>query len=129
MPPSGTFTNHPVLVDALPPLVRKQRKLIAKIVTVAQEVKDEEAVRKEIDALLVAAGLKKSEVVTCNGYDVRHNERDGRTSINGETLRAQLLAVGVEADFIAKLIVTCTDTGEPSAFCTITPSKGAKVRV
>ena len=127
MPSTGTFTNHPTLVEALPPLVRKQRKLIAQIVLVAQQVEDESAVRKEIDLLLVAAGLKKSDVVTCNGYDVRHNERDGQRSLNADTLTAELVAAGVDPLVVAAVIEAATETGKPSAFATVTPSKGAKV--
>lgn len=125
----GTFTNHPILVDALPPLVRKQRRLEAKIAAVSQDAKDEKAVRAEIDQLLVAAGLQKSEVVTCLGYDVRHNEKAGQSSINGDTLTAQLQAAGIDPDLISTMIAASTDTGKAALFATVTPSKGAKVRV
>jgi hypothetical protein len=126
--PTGTFTNYPRLVVALPPLVRKQRKLAAQIAVVAQAVKDEKAVRADIDVLLVAAGLTKGDVVTCAGYDVRHQEKDGQSSINGDVLTEQLVAAGVDRDLVASTIASATDTGKPSAFCTVTPSKGAKVR-
>ncbi len=61
----------------LPPLVKQQRRFAARIAAVADAVKDEKAIRAEIDGHLVTAGLQKSEMVTCAGYDVRHFERDG----------------------------------------------------
>jgi len=125
---TGTFTNYPRLVVALPPLVRKQRKLAATIAAVADAVKDEKAVRADIDALLVAAGLTKGERVTCAGYDVTHNERDGQSSINGDVLTEQLVAAGVDRGLVLDTIASATDTGKPSAFATVTPSKGAQVR-
>jgi hypothetical protein len=124
----GTFQNHPVLVEALPPLVRKQRRLAQKIAIVAQDVKDEKDLRGQIDALLLKAGLKKSELVTCLGYDVRHNERDGQKSINADVLREQLVAEGVDRVIVDAVLLAATEIGEPSAFATVTPSKGAKVR-
>jgi hypothetical protein len=125
---TGTFTNHPTLIKVLPPLVRKQRTLAAKIAVVAQDVQDEKAVRADIDALLVAAGLQKGEGVTCNGYDVKHNERDGQARINGDVLTEQLAAAGVDRTLIGQTIGNATETSKPSAFCTVTPTKGAKVR-
>ena len=124
----GTFTNYPVLVEALPPLVRKQRRLAQQIAAVAAAVVDEKALRAQIDALLLAAGLKKSELVTCLGYDVRHNERDGQTSINEEKLVAQLVDAGIPERTAREILAYCTETGEPARFATVTPSKGAKVR-
>jgi len=128
MPATGTFLEHPVLREALPPLVRKQRRLALTIAAVAPAVVDEKATRAEIDALLVAAGLKKSELVTCLGYDVRHNERDGQTSINAEKLIAQLVETGMAERLARELLAYCTETGEVAKFATVTPSKGAKVR-
>lgn len=126
--PPGTYTEHPTLLETLPPLVRKQRRLEARIVTVAQAVKDEKEVRAEIDQLLVAAGLQKSELVTCAGYDVLHNERDGRESLNPDKVTAALLAAGVDPELVAQVIMDATETGEVAKFCTIKPSKGARVR-
>jgi len=125
---TGTFTNHPTLVEPLPPLVRKQRRLAGRIAVVAQDVKDEKITREQIDALLVAAGLKKSDVVTCAGYDVRHNERDGQSAINADKVTEQLVAAGVDRDLVVQVLVDSTETGEPAKFATVTPSKGAKVR-
>jgi hypothetical protein len=125
---TGTFTNFPSLVEPLPPLVRKQRRLEATIVAVAQAVKDEKAVRAEIDLLLVAAGLKKSELVTCLGYDVIHNEKKGQSSLNSDTLTELLVAAGVDRALVDQTLIASTETGDPSKFCTVKPSKGAKVR-
>jgi len=128
MSTTGTYIQYPSLVDPLPPLVRKQRRLEAKLAAVAQDEKDEKAVRAEIDQLLMAAGLKKSELVTCAGYDVRHNERDGHTALNVEKVTEQLIAAGVAPELVAQVLMESTDTGPPALFCTIKPSKGARVR-
>lgn len=128
MSATGTFTKYPSLIVKLPPLVRKQRTLAGRIATVAQDVKEDEGLRKEIDALLVTAGLKKSDVVTCMGYDVRHNERDGQARISPLILTAYLTAMEWEADDIAAILMAVTETGKPALFASITPTKGAKVR-
>lgn len=124
----GTYTRYPSLVAPLPPLVRKQRRLAARIAAVADAVKDEKTVRGDIDQLLVRAGLKKSELVTCAGYDVRHNERDGQASINPVTLTEQLAAGGVDRALIAQVLTASTETGDVSKFATVTPTKGAMAR-
>ena len=128
MPDTGTYATYKVLVDALPPLVRKQRRLESVISAVAQHVKDEKAIRGDIDALLLKAGLTKGELVTCLGYDVKHNERDGQVSINQEKLVAQLVATGMAERLAIEILRDCTEHGAPSAFATVKPSKGAKVR-
>jgi hypothetical protein len=125
---TGTYTQYPTLVEALPPLVRKQRRLERKLAAVAEDEKDEKAVRAQIDQLLLAAGLQKSELVTCAGYDVQHNERDGRSSLNPEMVSAQLIAAGVAPELVAQVIMDSTETGHPALFCTVKPSKGAQVR-
>ncbi len=125
----GPHTKFPTLVDALPPLVKKQRTLAGKIAQVALAVIDEKKIRGDIDALLVQAGLQKSDVVTCNGYDVRHNEKAGQTSINQDVLTEQLKAAGVAPEVVAAVLLAATETGNPALFATVTPSKGAKVRV
>jgi len=129
MPATGTFAEHPVLREALPPLVRKQRRLALTIAAVAGAVVDEKATRAQIDALLLAAGLRKSELVTCLGYDVKHNERDGQTSINAEKLVAQLVDAGLPERTAREILKASEETGEVAKFATVTPSKGAKVRV
>ncbi len=125
---TGTFTQYPSLVEALPPLVRQQRRLEAKLAKVAQDEKDEKAVRGQIDQLLIAAGLQKSDVVTCAGYDVKHNERDGQSSLNRDKITEQLIAAGVAPELVAQVLMDSTETGAPSLFCTVRPSKGAQVR-
>lgn len=125
---TGTFTNDPRLTIDLPPLVRKQRRLAGQIAEVAQAVVDEKACRADIDVLLVAAGLQKSELVTCNGYDVKHNERDGAHAINGDVLTEELVAKGVDRQVINRALLNATETGKPASFATVTPTKGAKVR-
>jgi hypothetical protein len=125
---TGTFTRYPALVEALPPIVKRQRRLAARIATVAQDVIAEKAARAEIDALLVAAGLLKGDVVTCAGYDVKHHEKAGHASLNPETIVAELVAAGVDRDLVLQVLVASTETGQPSVYATVTPSKGAKVQ-
>lgn len=117
----GDFTKVRGLKDsALPKLVRKQRRLEARIAAVAKDLEDEKETREQIDQLLQAAGVQKSEAVLCLGYEVAHNERAGRTAISRELLlRAGVPAIDV--DF-------ATETGQPAKFATVKPAKGAKVR-
>ncbi len=112
----GTWNAYPALAD-LPALVRKQRTLEGKLVPLKALEEDEKAVRAQIDALLVAAGV---DLVTCAGYDVTHHHRDGRRWINGD-----LLAAAGVAD---ETITLATVTGDPWSYATVKPSKGAKVR-
>jgi len=125
---SGTYLGYPSLVDALPPLVRRQRRYAKQIATVAQAVKDEKLVRADIDALLVIAGLHKGDVVTVGGYDVRHHERDGSSAINPDILTSLLVAEGIEPALVAEAIQASIETGASSLFATVTPTKGASVR-
>ena len=108
--------------------MRKQRRLEAKLAAVAQAVIDEKAVRAEIDLLLLAAGCQKGDVVTCLGYDVRHNENAARSTINPDTLVAQLVAAGLHPELVTSIVAASTDVGSPAVYCTVKPSKGAKVR-
>jgi len=128
MSATGTFTQYPSLVEPLPPLVRKQRRLEGQIAKVSQAVKDEKAIRGEIDQLLVAAGLEKSDLVTCAGYDVQHHERDGRATLNAERVTAELVAAGVDPELVAQILMDSTEAGAPALFATVKPSKGARVR-
>ena len=122
------FTEYKTLETDLPPLVRKQRRLEGRIVLLLPLAEEEKAVRKDIDARLIAAGLEKGEGVTCLGYDVLHNERKGHTALNAETIVALLVAGGVDQAFALKVIADSTETGDPSTWATVRPSKGAKVR-
>lgn len=114
-----TFEYYPGL-SALPPLVRKQRRLEKQLAPLAQLEKDEKAVRERIDALLKAEGLGNGEGVECLGYDVVHHEHKGNSFISRELL----LAAGVPAETIDK----CIDRYKPKVFATVNPAKGAKVR-
>lgn len=127
MPDLGTFTAHPEL-KPLPALVRRQRTLEAKISPLAPLVEDEKKIRYDIDSLLLAAGIAKGEHVTCNGYDVAHVERKGTDRLNQDMLAEQLVAAGLDRDRVAALLSDCTETGDPSLWATVKPSKGAKVR-
>lgn len=126
---AGTYADYPPLVVELPPLVRKQRRLEAQIAEVTPIVEDEKAVRKAIDALLVAAGLGKGEGVTCLGYDVTHVERAGSSRINPDRLIAKLAGAGLAMTLVLEIVTASTETGEPSAWATVKPCKGAKVRL
>src|SRR5678816_1889789 len=127
MPDTGTFTTHPALAP-LPPLVRKQRTLEAKILPLAPLVEDEKALRHDIDVLLLAAGLASNDSVTCNGYDVGHHERQGTRRLNQDMLAEQLVAAGLDRDVVTRMIVDCTETGDPALWATVKPCKGAHVR-
>lgn len=127
MPDVGTFTTYPALVD-LPPLVRKQRTLEAKILPLAGFVEDEKKTRGQIDALLIAAGLKRGDSVTCNGYDVTHAGRAGTTSLNADALAILLVLGGVDPEFVDFALKTSMETGEPALWATVKPSKGSQVR-
>lgn len=116
---TDTYTQYPALTD-LPALVRTQRRLEAKLAPLEQLAADEKAVRAEIDALLVAAGLAKGEGVTCAGYEVVHHERLGNQFIS----RERLLLNGVDAAVIDNSL----DRHKASQFATVKPMKGAKVR-
>jgi hypothetical protein len=127
MPDTGTFTTHPALAP-LPPLVRKQRTLEAKILPLAPLVEDEKKVRQAIDALLIAAGLKRGESVTCNGYEVTHAGRSGNTALNVEAAEILFVLGGVDPEFVAFVLTTCLETGEAPFWATVKPCKGAHVR-
>lgn len=127
MPDTGTYTTIPGLSE-LPPLVKRQRSLEAKLVVLAPLVDDEKSVRQQIDRLLVAAGIVPGDAITCNGYDVLHNVRAGSSRLNPIIVRAQLIAKGVEPAVVEDVIASSTETGEPSTWATVKPSKGSKVR-
>jgi hypothetical protein len=124
----GQYTKFRQLVD-LGPLVRKQRTLAAKLGDDKGSYADQDkAVRKDIDALLVKAGLASGDGVVCNGYEVVHRTQKGRTSISEVTLTAALVALGLAADVVAKAIADSLETGDPSAWAEVNPAKHAKVR-
>lgn len=127
MPDVGTFTTYPALAT-LPPLVRKQRTLEAKILPLAAFVDLEKAVRKQIDALLIAAKIPAGEGVTCNGYDVDHHTRKGNTSLNAEAAAILFTLGGVDPEFVDFVLTTCLETGDSPLWATVKPSKGAHVR-
>lgn len=123
----GTYVRYPALKN-LPALVRRQRRLEAKIAPIAPLVEDEKAVRKDIDLLLVAAGIAKGEGVTCFGYDVAHVERVGTSRLNQDAVIAQLVAFGMGDKVAREILAACTETGDPSTWATVKPCKGSKVR-
>jgi len=125
---SGSYTRYPALAD-LPPLVRRQRKFEALLGNEDGAYADQEkAVRKQIDSLLVDAGLVQGDVVTCNGYDVVRRGQKGRSSINVERLVESLVNAGLERASVLSLVLSATDTGDPSSWAEVKPSAGAKVR-
>jgi hypothetical protein len=119
------FTAYPALVTALPPLVRKQRRLEGKIAPLAPLVDEEKACRKDIDALLIAAEV---DGVTCLGYDVAHVERKGTERLNHEAFIARRVARGDDRATLELDLAASTETGDPSCWATVKPSKGSKVR-
>jgi len=127
MADTGTYTHHPALAE-LPPLVRRQRTLEAKLVGLAPLVEDEKVTRHQIDALLVLAGIVPGNAVTCNGYDVMHHLRAGSHRLNQAVLIAQLIAGGVDRGVVDAAIAASTETGDPSTWASVKPSKGSRIR-
>jgi hypothetical protein len=136
----GTYLNYPGLVEELPPLWRQQRRLERQIAPhdaainkpakpgALSLVEQEKQVRKQIDQLLVAAGLKPTEGVTINGYDVKHYARDGQTWLNPVTVLEQLVAAGVDRELVEQILVKATEHGDPVVFATVKPMKGTQIR-
>jgi hypothetical protein len=122
------YTAYPTLEEALPPLVRKQRRLEGRIVLLVPLAEEEKILRKEIDALLLAEGFTHGDGVTCLGYDVKHNERKGQSSLNPKTIVDLLVAGGVDEGFALKVLVDSTETADDPQWATVKPSKGSKVR-
>jgi hypothetical protein len=122
------YTTYPALADDLPPLVRKQRRLEAQILLLGPLSEDEKALRKAIDALLVAAGIAKGDGVTCLGYDVCHLERKGTSRLNEDALVIRLIEAGLSEATVRQVIAASTEVGDPSSWATVKPSKGSKVR-
>ena len=128
MSDTGTYQAYAAL-EGQPPLVRRQRRLEKVVAQVTKaDIDAEKACRAAIDALLVKAGLATGDAVTCNGYDVTHNERKGHRSLDQTKLVAELVAKGVKAELVTAALETATDTGDPVKFASIKPSKGAQVR-
>lgn len=124
----GTYLKHPMLAG-LDVLVRAQRRLEALLGNdEGSFAEQEKAVRKDIDKLLADAGFAPSEFVTCNGYDVTRRGQKGRSSINTERLVERLVLAGFDRVDALQLVLDCTDTGDPSTWAEVKPSKGAKVR-
>ncbi len=125
----NTYLLKPALVDALPPLVRKQRKAEARLVPFEVLAEQEKAIRFEIDALLQQAGFDSNgQFVTCLGYDVVHNERKGHTSTDLKALEELLVFGGVKRELVQQALAQATTTGEPSKFALVKPCKGSTVR-
>lgn len=123
----GPHTAYPAL-KGLPPLVKEQRRLEALIAPVTPLLEVEKDVRKQIDALLIIAAIGNGETVTCLGYDITHTERKGTERLNQDALVATLVSAGVDRVLVTSAIATCLETGEPSAWATVKPSKGATVK-
>ncbi len=116
-------------LDGLPALVEKQRELEGQLAALEDIAAQEKAKRDEINTLLVAAGFAKGTGVRCLGYDVVHHARDGQTSLNQETIIAELVAAGVDAGLVDTVITLATERGEPSSYASVKPAKGAVVKV
>lgn len=104
-------------LEALPVLVKKQRRLERKLAPLEPLAKAEKELRDAIDALLVAAGLESGQGVTCAGYDVVHRSRQGNQYIS----RDLLLAAGVDV----AVIDACVDRYKAALFATVKPMKGS----
>jgi hypothetical protein len=91
-------------------------------------VDQEKAKRKEIDALLVAAGLKNTECVTVDGYEVVHYSRAGLESVNIEKLAGFVEAHGFDPLLFAQLVADATETAAAVEYALVKVPKGAKVK-
>ena len=114
------MTVTAALVSRLKPLVTLQRRLEKQLVPLEDLQAKEQNCRKHIDAILLEAGFASGDRVRVGGYEVTHNERRGRASLNADILRGAGVA---EID-----IAFATETGKPSQFATVKPAKGATVR-
>jgi hypothetical protein len=122
------YTTYPALADDLPPLVRKQRRLEAQILALGPLSDEEKALRKDIDRLLVAAGIDKGDGVTCLGYDVCHLERKGTSRMNEDALVIRLIEAGMAERLVREILAASTEVGDPASWATVKPSKGSQVR-
>lgn len=122
------YATYDRLTEDLPPLVRKQRRLEGRIVLLVPLSEEEKALRKDIDALLVDAGILKGDGVTCLGYDVIHNERKGTSRLNQDALVIRLIDAGLKEARVLQILEESTEVGDLSAWATVKPSKGSKVR-
>jgi hypothetical protein len=130
----GTYREYPAL-SRLPALVRRQRTLEAKLAplarlahTLADVTTDEKATRARIAEALVAAGVPKNRPVTCDGYDVTRRERQGADVYNPATILRRLVAGGVAAELVARVLEDARERESPSVWATVEASPGAKVR-
>jgi hypothetical protein len=88
----NTYRLHDGLVDTLPTLVRRQRRLAGQLAPLEALVDKDKACRQAIDKLLGAAGYtERGTGVTCLGYDVVHRGRDGHVSYDVKLLKAVLV--------------------------------------
>ncbi len=129
VPATGTFTQYPALVADLPPLVKAQQKVRRQIEPLKDLEAEDARYRKEIDALLIAAGLTKGESVTCGPFDVTHCERAGSSKLNRDLVKARLVSGGVDPDFVEQVLHDSTETGEPALFAKVEINKGAIARL
>jgi hypothetical protein len=111
--------------------VRRQQRLDRIIGPLEREleplVAQEKSLRKQIDTLLVAAGLGHLDRVTVNGFEVTHNKRKGVERLDQDVLALFLTAHGVDGELVAEAICQATDTGDDVIFATVRPEKGAAV--
>jgi hypothetical protein len=121
--------THPGLRDTdLLQLVRRERRLEARVAPLADLAELAKATRKRIDQLLVAAGFQPKESTTCAGYQLTHTKRAGQTSFNDEKARAKFVAAGVEPELVDEILAACFETGDDALFVLIRPMRGALVR-
>jgi len=122
--PTGTYLAFPALRTALSPLMRKERGYARRIAAVQSTVEKLKKNHAELDALLLLAGLKKSELVTWGPWDVRHNERAGQVSHDMVGLAVDLVAEGVPLERVKAIFKAREETGKPALFVTVTRTKG-----
>jgi hypothetical protein len=91
---TGTYLAHPVLAG-LPALIFRQQELKAQMAPLEALVAEEKAIRADIEALLIAAGVE-DEKVTVGQFTISRTEVDGAEFLSEDLL----LAAGVDADII-----------------------------
>jgi hypothetical protein len=127
---SGNFLDHPTLAESpLPRLVREQQRLDARIGPRERELEPliakEKALRGQIDALLMQAGLGHLDAVTVNGLVVTHNKRRGQTKIDEAILVVGLTMAGVPEETVRKVLKAASTTSADVHFATVAPAKVA----
>lgn len=128
-----SYEAYSVLATDLPPLVRRQRKAWLRLEPVKRQYEEADAedhkIRKAIAALLVLAGIKRGDGVTCLGYDVVHVGRAGETWLSPDKVAAGFIAAGVKKAVVLKVIAASFDAQPDPFWVTVKRSDRWRKRV